>query len=104
MAENQFLKNFNNAFKKEALIQTSDDWYLTRRRYWSERNFELTADEIEEIINNGDINQQITLSRQFYKRGGFYRNIINYYATLLKYMYLLIPNPAAGKKISDKLP
>lgn len=102
MAENRFLTNFNNAFKKEALIQTSDEWFLNRRRYWSERNFDLTADEIENIINNGDINSQISLSRQFYKRGGFYRNIINYYATLLKYMYLLIPNPAAGKKISDK--
>lgn len=57
-------------------------------------------EEIEKIINSGDAAAQQVLSRSFFERKGLYKRILYYYATLLTYQGLLIPNPSFGKKLS----
>ena len=42
--------------------------------------------EIENIINNGDISSQQKLSLNYFYKNGFYKQILLYYATLLKYI------------------
>jgi len=74
----------------------------SRTKYWYERNFDYTKEDIEDIMANGTIEQQIVLSRRFYQRGGFYRNIINYYCTLLKYQYVIIPNVGASQSLKNR--
>ena len=64
------------------------------------RNY--TDKEIEDIINSGSIDAQQELSRNYFYKDGFYREILIYYATLLKYAGILIPHPSFGKNLSDK--
>ena len=59
-----------------------------------------TIEEIVQIIESGSIEEQQKLSRYFYDRDGFYKRIILYYATLLKYSGLLVPNPSFGQQLS----
>lgn len=61
---------------------------------------EYTREEVEKIINSGSITEQQRLSRNYFYKDGFYKRIILYYATLLKYVGILIPNPIAGNKLS----
>ena len=46
------------------------------------------------------MSEQQKLSRNYFNKDGYYKQIIIYYATLLKYMGLLIPNPSNGKNLS----
>lgn len=71
-----------------------------RNRY--ERVKEYTLEEIENIIDSGSIEAQIALSRNYFSKGGFYQRLLLHYATLLKYVGLLIPNPNFGKKLSEQ--
>lgn len=94
------------SFKKsnDAMIATSDSAY--QNTIWGLRNRgtrikEYDLEKIDRIINAGDINQQIELSRNYFFKDGFYKRIILYYATLLKFAGVLIPNPAQGKNLSD---
>lgn len=59
-----------------------------------------SPEEIEQIINGSSLEAQQKLSRNYYDKNGFYKRIILYYATLLKYTGLLIPNPSFGKQLS----
>ena len=61
---------------------------------------EYKPEEIDKIINSGNVDEQRELSRAFFERKSLYRRIIYYYATLLTYQGLLIPNPGFGKKLS----
>lgn len=61
-----------------------------------------TVDQVKRIIKDGSLAEQIALSRAFFDFDGFYKRILIYYATLLKWSYLLIPNPASGKSLSNK--
>lgn len=76
---------------------------LSWNRYYT-RKVHIVRDykpeEIEQIINSGDVAAQQTLSRAFFERKGLYKRILYYYATLLTYQGLLIPNPSFGKKLS----
>ena len=47
------------------------------------RNY--TDKEIEDIINSGSIDAQQELSRNYFYKDGFYREILIYYTTVLKY-------------------
>lgn len=69
-------------------------------RYFSRVHKQYTPEEIAEIIQSGSIVEQQKLSRHFFYTNGYYKHIIMHYATLLKYMGLLIPNPSAGKSLS----
>lgn len=56
--------------------------------------------EVESIITSSSLDAQIKLSRDFFLKDGLYKRIIIYYATLLKYDGILIPNPSFGKQLS----
>jgi hypothetical protein len=57
-------------------------------------------EEIARIIKSSSIDSLRELSYTYYRKNGFYKQIINYYATLLNYCGLLIPNPSFGKQLS----
>ena len=89
-------------FKKlqDELVASNE---LSWNRYYSrERSFvrDYKPEEIEQIINSGDAAAQRALSRAFFERKNLYKRIIYYYATLLTYQGLLIPNPSFGKELS----
>ena len=73
---------------------------------WGKNRYERVKDysleEIENIIESGSVEAQITLSRNYYAKGGFYQRLLLHYATLLKYTSLLIPNPSSGKNLSEQ--
>ena len=86
------------------MIATNDGAYgsvygsaLYHRRY----HRKYTPEEIENIIENGSLAERITLSRTYYRKGGFYQRILLHYATLLKYAGLLVPNPSFGQSLSE---
>ena len=59
-----------------------------------------TLKQVEKIITDGTPEQQIELSRYFFMKDGLYKRLVIYYATLLKYTSILIPNPGFGKNLS----
>jgi hypothetical protein len=88
---------------KEKMIATNE---LTYKGHWDsvrDRMMKLkdyTPEEVATIINSGVLSEQQKLSRNYFNKDGYYKQIIIYYATLLKYMGLLIPNPSTGKNLS----
>lgn len=94
------------SFKKmsENLIATNDMAFQNQWRIgkYTKRLRDYTDKEIEEIINSGSLEAQQELSRNYFFKDGFYREILIYYATLLKYIGILIPHPSFGKKLSDQ--
>lgn len=96
-----FISSYSKAQQK--MIATSDNTYGTlgtpRARYL-ERIRDYTPEKIERIITSGSLAEQQALSRNFFYKDGYYKQIIIHYATLLKYTGLLIPNPSLGKKLS----
>ena len=68
--------------------------------FHSRRIKEYTKEEVEQIINSSSLQRQQELSRNFFYKDGFYKRIIIYYATILKYIGILIPNPTAGNELS----
>ena len=67
---------------------------------WHPRIKEYSKEEVKKIINGNNLNEQLKLSRSFYYKDGFYKRILIYYATLLKYVGILIPNPSLGTQLS----
>ena len=61
-----------------------------------------TLEEVDKIIESGMAETQIELSRAFFARDGFYRRLLIYYANLLKYSYVLIPNLSAKSSLSNE--
>lgn len=98
------LHNFDlNSFRKSqsAMIATSESSYSTRAgMQWVGQTKEYTEDEVKRIIESGCLLEQQRLSRNYFNKDGYYRQLVLYYATLLKYVGLLIPNPTAGKNLS----
>ena len=99
------LHNFDlSLFKKSQLdmIATNDKAYgsiygsLTPRIVTKS----YTLEEINKIIENGSVAAQRALSNAYFQKDGHYRQLVIYYATLLKYAGILIPNPSAGKNLS----
>ena len=84
-------------FKKaidDMVVKSEKSWNNTLDYYYSRRRYkEYTREEVEKIINSGSIEEQQKLSRQFFERDNLYKRIIIYYATILKYVGILIPNP-----------
>ena len=98
------LHNFDLAsFAKaqSSMIATSETSY--GRGYsgqYRDRVRDYTEEEVTKIIESGSLLEQQRLSRNYFNKDGFYRQIILHYATLLKYVGILIPNPTPGKKLS----
>ena len=76
-----------------------NDWFFNRTL---NRLRDYPPEEIEAIINGTDLASQQRLSRNYFDKNGLYKRIILYYATLLKYTGLLIPNPSYGKQLSNQ--
>ena len=99
------IHNFTlDSFKKSqsAMIATSDNAYGGRfgNAQWAGRVRDYTEDEVKKIIESGSLLEQQRLSRNYFNRDGYYKQLILYYATLLKYTGVLIPNPTLGKNLS----
>lgn len=101
-AERNFdITSYARANKK--MIATNENSY---NQSWSRYHAcydvkrEYSEGEILDIIDHGTLEQQQRLSRHYFAKDGYYKQIIIHYATLLKYAGLLIPNPKNGKKLS----
>ena len=95
------LASFSRA--KDKMIATNENAYKGRwdsARQRVSRVKDYTPEEIASIIESGSLSEQQKLSRNYFNKDGYYKQIIIYYATLLKYMGLLIPNPSNGKNLS----
>jgi hypothetical protein len=85
------------------MIATGDQSYDGQwRSYHRSQNStkEYTLEDIQAVIDHGTLADQQKLSRHFFYKDGYYKQILTHYATLLKYAGLLIPNPTVGKKLS----
>ena len=76
------------------------DWEWGRRQERTPHKT-YTKEEVERIIESGSIDAQIKLSRDFFKKDGFYRQIIIYYATLLLYQGMVIPETNPNSQVSN---
>ena len=78
-----FISSYSKAQQK--MIATSDNTYGTlgtsRARYL-ERIRDYTPEKIERIITSGSLAEQQALSRNFFYKDGYYKQIIIHYATL----------------------
>lgn len=93
------LTSFTNAFA--GMIATNESSYSGRfSRTTHTRTHTYTQEEVERILTSSSVEQKIKLSRTFFESDGIYRRIIIYYATLLKFAGILVPNPAYGKTLS----
>ena len=89
------------AIIKEMVAKSEQSWNESLGySFHSQRIREYTKEEVDNIINSSSLQQQQELSRNFFFKDGFYKRIIFYYATLLKYIGILIPNPSAGNELS----
>ena len=105
MEDSKKLHNFDLstfARAQETLVATNDNAY---NGYYNnllsrERGKNYTEEEVKRIVETGSLEEQQRLSRYFFSKDGYYKQIILHYATLLKYTGILIPNPAIGKSLS----
>lgn len=83
------------------IAKNEDSWndFFFNRHRSQKKKFKLT--EIDAILEDSSLTSQQELSRYFYERNGLYKKIIFYYASLLTYSGLLIPNPSIGKRLSS---
>ena len=100
-------KNRIDQFAKatNSMVAANDQAYLGQ---WSiGRNHRVnlksySREEVEKIIKEGSLDQQLALSRNYFEKDSLYRRIILYYATLLQYSGIVIPNPSYGKSLSTE--
>lgn len=84
------------------MILTNQKAYSSKTAgYWGRTYFKYTKEQIFEIIEGDNLQQKIRLSRYFFERNGYYRQIVLYYATMLEYVGILIPNPLKDAKLSN---
>ena len=101
------MDNIVTSFTKanDKMIATNDNAYRTRSSgtYFQIRNSfaEYDLKQICEIVESGSIQEQQKLSRYFFNRDGYYKQILTYYATLSKYAGLLIPQVRGNSSLSS---
>lgn len=100
------LHNFDlSSFKRsqEVLVAVNDTAYGNRfgNAQWVSRVRDYTEEEVKKIIESGSLLEQQRLSRNYFNKDGYYRQLVLYYATLLKYTGLLILNPVTGQNLSN---
>ena len=87
--------------KNGNVIPTNDRaWTDLRYTIYRDRDKAYTYENIKQIIESGSDDAKRALSRHFLAKNGFYKQTILYYATLLKYVGILIPHPNAGYTLS----
>ena len=103
--EDNTIKRFDfSLFKKmqdELIAKNEQAWKNSYFDIETKRRCNYTPEEIKRIIDEGSIIEQQKLSRAYFDKDGLYKRIIIYYATILTYSGLLIPNPSFGKKLSN---
>lgn len=92
------LSSFTKSFNQ--MISTNSQSYSNRYHTYTERSVQYSHTEIEQIVNSGSLEAKQKLSRDYFNKDGLYKRLIIYYATLLKYQGLLIPNPSFGQELS----
>lgn len=97
--DKDFLANFTKSYTD--MVATSEASYNNRWSSFGRIQKKYTIKEIENILERGSQRSQIELSRYFFSQTGIYSRILLHYATLLKYVGLLIPNPSFGKSLSE---
>ena len=86
----------------EGMIRTNNNARSSKGYgYFSSRTYKYTKEEIFDIIEGDSLPAKIRLSRYFFERNGYYRQIVLYYATMLEYVGVLIPNPLKDAKLSN---
>lgn len=91
------LSSFQRSYNQ--MISSSTTGFKRYHTY-TERTTIYTEQEISEIIKSDSLEVKQKLSRDYFNKDGFYKRLIIYYATLLKYQGLLIPNPSLGQELS----
>ena len=94
-----------DTFRKSitSMIATSEQSLNGSTSFKKGINFsQYSREEILSIIETGTPEQLREASLFYLYTSGFYRRFLIYYATLLKYVYLLIPHMKGTKKIEDK--
>jgi hypothetical protein len=77
------------------MIATSDSSYTSRYgAHYRDRVRDYTEEEVKKIIETGSLSEIQRLSRNYFNKDGFYKQLILHYATLLKYSGILIANPS----------
>lgn len=90
---------------KDKMIGVNTDAYKLLYENYYDNNFltakrKYTPEEVNETINSNDLRKLQQLSESYYNSNGYYKQLINYYANLLKYAGLLIPS-TNGKSLSN---
>ena len=103
--ESRKLHNFSlEDFKKSQtqMIATSDQSYdiWGYGHQYRSRLKTYSTEEVEKIIDSGSLQEQQELSANYFWKNGFYKRLLIHYATLLKYVGILISNPTYGKNLS----
>ena len=100
--KNERIGEFKKAFSK--MIATNDAAYSksdARQVRFNKRRY--TKEDINRIVESGDIIEQARLSEFFFKVNGIYKRIITHYATFLRYAWILVPHIRDKKtKLNDK--
>ena len=94
--------DFATSFAKvtDSLIATNDRaWNSTFFRSYTTSTRDYKPEEIKRIVESGSLEEQQKLSRNYFLKDGIYKKLIMYYATLLDYAGLLIPNPSFGQNL-----
>lgn len=105
MEDNSIKKDFTSFSRAvKEMIATSEKAY---QDIWEDRFSSLslksyTKEEIQRIIEDGSLESKKKLSRTFFYTDSFYKRLVLYYATLLKYTGILIPTPAFGHQIQER--
>lgn len=91
---------------QQDMVATSETFWSKSYSYsnssgWNQKIKNYTIEEVANIINSGSKLQQQLLSQNYFYKDGIYRRIITYYATLLKYVGLVIPNSDKVKNLSN---
>ena len=98
------IHNFDlSTFKKaqDTMIAASERSYGSRYgRDYRDRVRDYSEEEVKKIIESGSLHELQNLSRNYFNKDGFYKQLVLHYATLLKYVGILIPNPTPGKNLS----
>lgn len=104
MSKIERLHNFDLAsFRKaqDTMIATSSNSYGSHFGYnYRDKVRDYTEEEVKKIIESGSLSAQQALSRNYFNKDGFYKQLVMHYATLLKYYGILIANPTMGKSLS----
>lgn len=95
MSSNKKLQNRITTFKRmnDEIVAANASAYKYPMPYGHARQHTIyTKEEAQQIIQTGDAMELQQLSISFFYTSGFYKKMLLYYATLLTYSFLVIPN------------